>query len=52
VLVQAIASGQLESIAQARELVRQSFAVDEYTPQNPEPWNEAFGRFQTLLNKN
>jgi rhamnulokinase len=49
VLVQAIASGQLDSIAQARELVRQSFDVEEYSPQNPEPWNEAFGRFQILL---
>lgn len=48
VLVQAVASGQLDSIAQAREVVRNSFEVEEYTPQNPEPWNEAFARFRSL----
>ncbi len=49
VLVQAVASGRLGSIAQAREVVRNSFEVEEYTPQNPEPWNEAFARFQLLV---
>jgi sugar (pentulose or hexulose) kinase len=49
VLVQAIASGQLESIAQARDVVRSSFEVEEYTPQTPEAWNEAFARFQAIV---
>ncbi|MBW3598624.1 MAG: rhamnulokinase, partial [Planctomycetes bacterium] len=49
VLVQAVASGQLDSIAQAREVVRSSFEVEEYLPQEPAPWEEAFGRFQSLL---
>jgi rhamnulokinase len=48
VLVQAVASGQLDSIAQARGVVRNSFEVDEYTPQEPGPWDEAFARFQSL----
>jgi hypothetical protein len=49
VLVQAIASGQLDSIAQAREVVRNSFEVQEYAPQDPAPWDEAFERFGKLL---
>jgi rhamnulokinase len=49
VLVQAIASGQIDSIAQAREIVRNSFPVQEYTPQSPAPWDEAFARFTKLL---
>jgi rhamnulokinase len=49
VLVHAVASGQLDSIAQAREVVRNSFPVEEYSPQNPSPWDEAFDRFRKLL---
>ncbi len=49
VLVQAVSAGQLDSIAQAREVVRQSFEVEEYTPQNAGPWDEAFARFQKLV---
>jgi rhamnulokinase len=49
VLVQAIASGQFDSVAQAREVVCNSFELQEYLPQNPSPWDEAFERFRKLL---
>jgi rhamnulokinase len=49
VLVQAIAAGQLGSIGQAREMVRASFPPDRYEPRDSALWDEAFGRFQTLV---
>jgi len=48
IAVQAIASGELGSLADARSVVRASFEVESYEPQDPEPWDEAFARFQTV----
>ena len=49
VMTQAVASGSIGSIAQAREIVRSSFAVQEYNPKNVTLWNDAYVRFQKLL---
>ncbi len=49
VLVQAIARGQLPSLAAAREVVRNSFEVTEFKPQDAEAWNAAYRRF-VLIN--
>ena len=49
VMMQAVAGGDVGSIAEAREVIRRSFAVVEYTPQNPGPWDEAFERFQQIV---
>ncbi len=48
VLVQAHADGQVGSMAQARDLVRNSFEVTEYLPRDPQRWDEPFQRFQRL----
>jgi rhamnulokinase len=48
VLVQAIAAGDIGSIAQAREIVRTSFSVDEYQPRDTAAWDEAYARFEKL----
>lgn len=48
VLMQAVAAGDLGSIADARELIRRSFEVVEYTPQDPGPWDAAHVRFAKL----
>lgn len=48
VLVQAIAAHELSSIADAREIVRQSFAVESYEPRDTERWDEAYQRFIEL----
>ncbi|HEV3138030.1 MAG TPA: rhamnulokinase, partial [Pirellulales bacterium] len=48
-LVQAIAAGDIGSISQAREVVRNSFTVDRYEPQNAERWDAAFEKFSTLV---
>jgi len=46
VLIQAVGLGQLSSLAEAREVVRNSFEVEEYHPGNREDWDEAYSRFQ------
>jgi rhamnulokinase len=45
VLIQAIGIGMLGSLAEAREVVRRSFEVRTYTPNNPEVWNGPYERF-------
>jgi rhamnulokinase len=47
--IQAIASGAIGSLAQAREIIRTSFVVQEYQPKNPAPWDEAYSRFEQLV---
>lgn len=49
VLLQAISRGELSSLAEAREVVRNSFALVTYEPGPATPWDEAYGRFQHLL---
>ncbi len=45
ILVQAMGVGLLGSLADAREVVRRSFEVAEFTPQNPERWQAPYERF-------
>lgn len=45
IAVQAIACGSIGSISEAREVVRRSFSVSLYEPQNSPGWDEAYGRF-------
>jgi rhamnulokinase len=47
-LVQAIAAGDLGSIAEARQVVRRSFDIETYEPHNAEVWDAAFQRFTRL----
>ena len=47
--MQAVAKGAIGSIAQAREIIRHSFEVQEYRPKQPKVWDEAYGRFQKLV---
>jgi rhamnulokinase len=49
IMMQAVAAGDVGSIAEAREVIRRSFDVDEYTPQNTAAWDEAHARFQRIL---
>jgi rhamnulokinase len=43
-LLQAMTLGQLESLAELREVVRASFPVEEFEPRDPQPWDLAFRR--------
>ena len=42
VLVQAIALGEIESVAEGRALVRRSFDLETYEPKDRAAWDEAF----------
>jgi rhamnulokinase len=47
--VQAVASGAISSLAQARDIIRTSFEVQEYRPRQPAAWDEAYSRFEQLV---
>ena len=49
VMVQAMATGHLGSLAQAREAVAASIPQEQFTPGPAAGWDEAFGRFQQLV---
>jgi rhamnulokinase len=48
-MMQAVAAGDVASIAEAREIIRRSFPVDEYTPNGPATWDAAYERFLKCL---
>ncbi len=48
-MMQAVAAGDVAGIAQAREVIKNSFPVDEYEPRNSAAWDDAWGRFVGLL---
>jgi len=49
ILMQALALGHISSLAQGREVVRNSFQVRTYDPGDAAPWNDAYGRYLKLL---
>ncbi|MCL2118085.1 MAG: rhamnulokinase [Planctomycetaceae bacterium] len=48
-MMQAVASGDVSGIPQAREVVRDSFEVIEYLPQDTAVWQDAYGRFCKII---
>ncbi|HEY2841869.1 MAG TPA: rhamnulokinase family protein [Pirellulales bacterium] len=48
IMTQAVAAGAVGSIGEAREVIRSSFPVEEYQPQETDRWNEAAERFDKL----
>jgi len=48
-MMQAVAAGDVGTIAEAREVIRNSFEVDEYLPRNTAAWDEAYPRFLKAL---
>ena len=48
-LVQAVGLGLLGSLADAREVVRRSFELRSYAPQQPQRWDEPYRRFLGYL---
>lgn len=48
IMVQALALGYVGSHAEAREIIRRSFKITSYKPQDPEAWQEAYERFQKI----
>jgi rhamnulokinase len=50
-MVQSIASGEVGSIGEAREVVRRSFSVETYEPRNSTAWDEAHGRIINIVGR-
>src|SRR5262249_19810769 len=50
ILAQAVGLGLVTSLAEGRALVRRSFELRSYTPQQPERWQEPYQRFLGYLN--
>jgi rhamnulokinase len=48
-LVQAMALGELGSLAEARQAVRSSFPVDVYDPRDHDAWDAAYDRFSMVV---
>ncbi len=49
ILVQAMALGEVKDLVEIREIVRNSFPTDEYMPQDVDQWDEAYTRFNRLI---
>ncbi len=49
VMMQAVSAGDVASVAEAREVIRRSFDVDQYEPENTAAWDDAYGRFMEML---
>ncbi len=47
-LVQAIGLGFLSSLAELRQVVRQSFPLNPYQPQQDAAWESAYQRFREI----
>ena len=50
IVVQLVAQGAVQSVREGRELIRKSFPVETYEPQQPEPWDVAYEQFVQLVN--
>ncbi len=48
-MMQAVASGDVSGIRQAREVIRDSFEVVEYLPHDTAAWQDAYGRFRGII---
>lgn len=48
VMMQSVAAGDVSSIAEAREVIRNSFSVEHYRPQNAAAWDGVYERFLAL----
>lgn len=48
-LVQAMALGHIETLSEARQVVRESFSPTEYEPRTSASWDDAYERFVSLL---
>jgi rhamnulokinase len=49
ILVQAMALGDVSSLAALRHIVRESFELKRYEPKNPASWDSAYAKFRQLV---
>ena len=51
ILVQAMATGEIASLADARKIVRNSFNVKRYEPQDAKQWDQAYQKYCQLVER-
>jgi rhamnulokinase len=49
VMLQAIAAGEISTIAEGRAAIAASIQQERFEPSAPAPWDEAYARFMTLV---
>lgn len=49
ILTQALGLGHVTSHSEIRDIIRKSFLLENYTPQNTEQWDKAYERFREIL---
>jgi len=49
IITQLLALGEVGNLREGRELVRRSFAVTEYHPADTAQWDEAYGKFRSII---
>lgn len=49
IIMQMLASGKLRNLAEARKIVKSSFPITTYEPQNTEYWEEEYNRYKYLF---
>ena len=50
-LVQAMAVGQIKSLAEARAIVRENFEVKRYEPRDVGKWDAAYERYMEIVDR-
>ena len=50
VIVQGMAMGAIKDLAEGRRIVKNSFPIEVYEPQDAEKWNEAYEKWQKICN--
>ena len=48
VLMQLFSDGEISSLAEGRDIIRRSFELTSYIPEDADEWDEAYGRFQGI----
>ena len=48
VIVQGMAMGAIKDLAEGRKIVKNSFPIDVYEPQDSDKWNEAYEKWQKI----
>jgi len=52
IMIQAKAAGCVDSLFEMRQIIRESVQLDEFLPENPEVWKEAYLKFLSITKLN
>lgn len=51
IIMQAIGMGHIKDLAEGRQIIRNSFEMETFTPQQTDQWNQQYARFMELKNE-